>query len=62
MTNSYKLAERINNTVNTSVTYKTDLEQYGKPEHLVGANTLGDCEDYALLKRKSYWSALLKVL
>ena len=34
MTNSYRLAERINNTVNTSVTYKTDLEQYGKPEHM----------------------------
>jgi hypothetical protein len=26
MTNSYKLAERINNTVNASVTYKTDKQ------------------------------------
>ena len=31
MTNSYKLASRINSQVNASVTYKTDLEQYGKP-------------------------------
>jgi len=52
MTNSYKLAERINSDVNTSVTYKTDLEQYGKPEHWVEATTFGACEDYALLKRQ----------
>jgi len=51
MTNSYKLAERINRDVNASVTYKTDLQQYGKSEFWVEANTLGDCEDYALLKR-----------
>ena len=31
--NSYKLASRINSDVNASVSYKTDLEQYGKPEH-----------------------------
>ena len=31
MTNSYNLAERINGDVNASVTYKTDLAQYGKP-------------------------------
>ena len=29
--NSYKLASRINSDVNASVTYKTDMEQYGKP-------------------------------
>ena len=52
MTNSYKLAERINNTVNTSVTYKTDLEQYNKPEFWCLPSRFGDCEDYALLKRK----------
>ena len=53
--NSYKLAERINSDVNASVTYKTDLEQYSKPEFWVEAGRFGDCEDYALLKR-----ALLK--
>lgn len=52
MTNSYKLAERINSDVNASVTYKTDLEQYSTPDFWVEAGTLGDCEDYALLKRQ----------
>ena len=50
--NSYSIVERINSQVNASVSYKTDLEQYGKPEHWVEADTLGDCEDYALLKRQ----------
>ena len=49
--NSYSIAERINSQVNASVSYKTDLEQYDKPEFWVEANTFGDCEDYALLKR-----------
>ena len=53
--NSYSIAERINSNVNASVTYKTDLEQYSKPEFWVEAGRFGDCEDYALLKR-----ALLK--
>ena len=52
MTNSYKLAERVNSHVNNSVTYKTDLEQYNKPEHWCLPTDFGDCEDYALLKRK----------
>jgi len=50
--NSYDIAERINRDVNASVTYKTDLEQYGKPEHWCLPTDFGDCEDYALLKRK----------
>jgi len=49
--NSYSVAERINSQVNASVQYKTDLEQYDKPEFWVEANMFGDCEDYALLKR-----------
>jgi len=53
--NSYSIVESINSKVNASVQYKTDLEQYATPEYWVEANTLGDCEDYALLKR-----ALLK--
>ena len=52
MTNSYKIASRINSDVNASVSYKSDLEQYSTPEHWVEASNLGDCEDYALLKRK----------
>ena len=50
--NSYIVAERVNSDVNASVTYKTDLEQYGKPEHWCLPTDFGDCEDYALLKRK----------
>ena len=50
--NSYSLAERINSDVNASVTYKTDLEQYSRPEFWTEAGTFGDCEDYALLKRE----------
>lgn len=50
--NSYSIAERINSQVNDSVQYKTDLEQYSKPEFWKEAGTFGDCEDYALLKRQ----------
>ena len=48
---SYSVAERINSDVNASVSYKTDLEQYSKPEHWCLPTDFGDCEDYALLKR-----------
>ena len=50
--NNYSVAERINSDVNASVKYQTDLEQYSTPEFWVEAGTLGDCEDYALLKRQ----------
>ena len=52
MTNSYKLASRINREVNESVSYKTDLEQYSTPEFWKEAGAFGDCEDYALRKRE----------
>jgi predicted transglutaminase-like cysteine proteinase len=49
--NSYKIVEQINSEVNCSIVYKTDLEQYDKPEHWVLPNgKYGDCEDYCLLK------------
>jgi len=50
--NSYSVAERVNSDVNASVTYKTDLEQYDKPDFWVETGTFGDCEDYALRKRE----------
>lgn len=50
--NSYGVAERINRDVNASITYKTDLEQYGTPEYWCLPTPFGDCEDYALLKHK----------
>ena len=49
--NNYSIAERINSQVNASVTWMSDSEQFGVPEFWVEANTFGDCEDYALLKR-----------
>jgi predicted transglutaminase-like cysteine proteinase len=43
----------INRKVNHSVTYKDDLKQYGVAEHWAYPTSgYGDCEDYALLKRK----------
>jgi len=50
--NSYSIAASINSTVNARVGYKTDLEQYSTPEHWCLPTNFGDCEDYALLKRK----------
>ena len=49
--NRYETAARINREVNESVSYQTDAAQYGRPEHWEPAGRLGDCEDYALLKR-----------
>ena len=51
--NSHSLAERINSDVNASVTYKTDLQQYDKPEYWCEAKSgFDDCDGYALLKRE----------
>lgn len=52
MVNDYSLALKIHQKVNTDTTYKSDWLKYGVPEHWVEASTLGDCEDYALLKRQ----------
>ena len=52
MVNDYSLALKIHQKVNSETSYRSDWLQYGVPEHWVEANTLGDCEDYALLKRK----------
>ena len=50
----YEIAEQANKTINESVEYKTDLRLYGKLEHWTPAVTQGDCEDYALAKRKKF--------
>ena len=52
MTTKYAIAEDVNFKVNNSLTYKTDLAQYGTPEHWCLPDNFGDCEDYALLKRE----------
>lgn len=42
----------INVDVNRAIRPETDMEQYGKAEYWTVPSTAGDCEDYALLKRK----------
>jgi predicted transglutaminase-like cysteine proteinase len=42
----------INHTVNHEITPATDLEVYGQTEYWTIPTTRGDCEDFALLKRK----------
>lgn len=45
MMNSYSVAELINLTINESVSYKTDSEQYDTPEFWQEAGVFGNCED-----------------
>ena len=42
----------INNAVNASVTPRTDMEIWGKEEVWSYPTNIGDCEDYALEKRR----------
>ncbi|MCB1498373.1 MAG: transglutaminase-like cysteine peptidase [Bauldia sp.] len=42
----------VNQSVNTGIRPATDEEMYGRPEVWGFPTTSGDCEDYALLKRK----------
>ena len=44
--------DTINRTVNREIAPATDLEIYGQAEYWTIPTTRGDCEDYALLKRK----------
>ena len=50
----YKTAYEVNLEVNNSVKYRRDIELYQKPEHWTVAVLEGDCEDYALAKRKKF--------
>lgn len=49
---NWKTILKVNYTVNTTIVPMTDKEQYGVDEYWAIAKTAGDCEDYALLKRK----------
>ncbi|TPM26915.1 transglutaminase-like cysteine peptidase [Mesorhizobium sp. B2-3-5] len=42
----------INHQVNSTITPETDEQLYGVEEHWTYPQSAGDCEDYALLKRK----------
>jgi predicted transglutaminase-like cysteine proteinase len=49
---SYDTVEAIQIEVNNSVTYRTDIDLYSTTEFWVEPVSAGDCEDYALAKRK----------
>jgi predicted transglutaminase-like cysteine proteinase len=49
---NWKTILKVNYTVNTTIVPMTDMELYGVEEYWAVAKTAGDCEDYALLKRK----------
>ena len=49
---SWKTILKINYTVNTTIKPMTDMELYGVEEKWAIPTTAGDCEDFALLKRR----------
>jgi predicted transglutaminase-like cysteine proteinase len=53
----WKTILKINYTVNTTIKPMTDMELYGVEEKWAIPTTAGDCEDYALLKRKDLISS-----
>jgi predicted transglutaminase-like cysteine proteinase len=45
--------QQVNNYVNETILEVSDMEQYGKADHwALPTSGMGDCEDFALLKRK----------
>jgi predicted transglutaminase-like cysteine proteinase len=48
----YDTLQRVNWDVNQATTYRSDLAKYALPEFWEVADGEGDCEDYALAKRK----------
>ena len=48
----YDILFKVNSNINNSTRYKTDIELYKSPEYWNEANGEGDCEDYALAKRR----------
>lgn len=53
----WKTMLKINYTVNTTIKPMTDMELYGVEEKWAIPTWAGDCEDYALLKRKDLIAA-----
>jgi predicted transglutaminase-like cysteine proteinase len=49
---SWSVVRSVNATVNRTITPMTDKEIYGKDEVWAYPTTAGDCEDFALLKRR----------
>lgn len=50
----YLIAHQVNAQVNENTTYCTDMAAYARPDFWDEANGIGDCEDYALAKRKAF--------
>lgn len=48
----WKTILKVNYETNSKITPMTDMEIYGVEERWAYPTTVGDCEDYALLKRK----------
>ncbi len=54
---SWRRILEINYDVNEKIKPLTDMEIYGVEEHWAYPTTVGDCEDYALLKRRELMQA-----
>ena len=55
---SYALLTRINRTTNASITPQDDVQHYGPSDYwTIVTDGYGDCEDYALTKRKALLDA-----
>lgn len=48
----WKIVRDVNLSINTEITPVTDLELYGRDEYWAYPVNAGDCEDFALAKRK----------
>jgi len=48
----WSLLVQVNSSINTKIQPATDMEVWGKAEVWSYPTTVGDCEDYVLLKRK----------
>jgi predicted transglutaminase-like cysteine proteinase len=58
----WRLLEQVNRAVNDEIRPQDDLRHYGVADHwTLPADGFGDCEDYALLKRKRLMEAGLPV-
>ena len=49
---NWATVNQVNLQVNTTIIPATDMEVYGKEEYWAYPTTAGDCEDFALLKRR----------
>jgi predicted transglutaminase-like cysteine proteinase len=50
----WKMLEGVNDDVNRAIKFEDDKEHYGRPEFwTIPTDGYGDCEDYALAKRKA---------